>query len=199
MPWTRISALTLTSVALLLATLALTGTTFEGKQSAMKRAKRLERGKYLTTICGCNDCHTPGTFYGAPDFSRQLSGSDLGWQGPWGVSFARNLTPDPDTGIGTWNEADIIKAFRSGMRPNGTMLLPPMPWQDFSAMSDEDAAAVAAFLKSLPAVVHKSPDDIPQGQPGVGSIIVIPGPPAWDTPKAPPVDEPMKPGATEKK
>lgn len=199
MPWTRISALTLTSVALLLATFALTGATYEGKQSAMKRAKRLERGKYLTTICGCNDCHTPGSFFGAPDFSRQLSGSDLGWQGPWGVSFARNLTPDPDTGIGRWSEADIIKAFRSGMRPNGTMLLPPMPWQDFSAMSNEDAAAVAAFLKSLPAVVHKSPDDIPPGQPGVGSIVVFPGPPTWDAPKAPPVDEPMKPGGPEKK
>jgi mono/diheme cytochrome c family protein len=186
MTWTRIAAVVLASLALLATTIALTGATYEGKHSAAKHARRLERGKYLTTICGCNDCHTPGSLFGTPDFSRQLSGSDLGWQGPWGVSYARNLTPDVETGLGTWSEADIIKAFHSGVRPNGTTLLPPMPWQDFSAMSDEDAAAMAAFLKSLPPVAHKSPDDIPPGQAGVGSIVVFPAPSAWDTPAAPP-------------
>jgi mono/diheme cytochrome c family protein len=199
MNWARVSAFTLTSTALLVCALALTGATYESKQTASKQAKRLERGKYLTTICGCNDCHTPGTLFGAPDFTRQLSGSDLGWQGPWGVSYARNLTPDLDSGLGKWTEADLIKAFRSGVRPNGTPLLPPMPWQNFSAMSDEDAASVAAFLKSLPPVVHRSPDDIPPGQPAVGSVLPFPPPPAWDAPKAPPADGAAKPGAGEKK
>ncbi|HEU4765605.1 MAG TPA: hypothetical protein VFT93_08150, partial [Candidatus Eisenbacteria bacterium] len=48
----------------------------------------VQRGQYLVTVLGCHDCHTPGTLYGAPDMSRQLSGSELGWQGPWGVSYA---------------------------------------------------------------------------------------------------------------
>ena len=52
-----------------------------------------QRGEYLSNIMGCNDCHTPGGIYGAPDFERRLSGSELGWQGPWGVSYATNLTP----------------------------------------------------------------------------------------------------------
>ena len=199
MNWTRVCAFTLTLAALIVSALALTGATYEGRQTAAKHAKRLERGKYLTTICGCNDCHTPGTLYGAPDFSRQFSGSDLGWQGPWGVSFARNLTPDPETGIGTWSEWDIIQALRRGVRPNGTTLLPPMRWQNFSAMSNEDAAAVAAYLKSVPRVAHKSPDDIPPGQPAVGSILMFPGLPAWDAPKAPPVDDTMKSGDEGKK
>lgn len=199
MNWARVSAFTLTSAALLACGLALTGATYEGKRTAAMRSRRLERGKVLTMICGCNDCHTPGTLFGAPDFSRQLSGSDLGWQGPWGVSYARNLTPDMDSGLGKWSEADIIKAFRSGVRPNGTTLLPPMPWQNLSAMSDEDAASVAAFLKSLPPVMHRSPDDIPPGQPAAGSVLAFPPPPAWDAPKAPPANDAMEPGAGEKK
>jgi len=52
------------------------------------------RGRYLVTLMSCNDCHTPGYFYGAPDTTRRLSGSDIGWIGPWGVVHARNLTPD---------------------------------------------------------------------------------------------------------
>jgi mono/diheme cytochrome c family protein len=196
MNWRRVCAATLTSAAFLSAGFALGDAATKGSPTAAPQAKRLERGKYLTTICGCNDCHTPGTFFGAPDFSRQLSGSDLGWQGPWGVSFARNLTPDRETGIGRWSEADITKAIRSGVRPDGSILLPPMPWQSFSAMSEEDAAAVAAFLKSLPPISHKSPDDIPPGQAATGSILILPAPPAWDVPKAPPVNDTMKPGAT---
>src|SRR5689334_8822018 len=52
------------------------------------------RGGYLVSIAGCNDCHTPGTFYGAPDHARLLSGSEMGWAGPWGTVYAANLTPD---------------------------------------------------------------------------------------------------------
>src|SRR5512147_1919372 len=58
-----------------------------------------EHGAYLATVIGCHDCHTPGAFYGQPDFQRALAGSELGWVGPWGTSYARNLTPDQETGI----------------------------------------------------------------------------------------------------
>ena len=145
-------------------------------------AARLERGRYLVTIMGCGDCHTPGTFYGASDMARKFSGSDLGWRGPWGVTFARNLTPDMETGLGYWSEDEIVKAFRSGVKNDGSPVLPPMPWQDFAALTDGDAHAIAAYLMSLPPVKHKVHDIVPPDQPFDGAVIAFPPPPAWDAP-----------------
>jgi mono/diheme cytochrome c family protein len=145
---------------------------------------QLQRGEYLVTITGCHDCHTPGLLYGAPDFTRALSGSELGWQGPWGVSYARNLTPDPATGLGSWTDAEIERALRSGVKKDGTPLLPPMPWPDFARMTAEDMASVIAYLRSIPPVVHKVPDIVPPGGKATGSIITLPPPSAWDAPRA---------------
>lgn len=145
----------------------------------------LARGRYLTTVLGCGDCHTPGTFYGAPDTTRRLAGSEVGWKGPWGVSYPRNLTPDAATGIGGWSEEQIVAAVRTGIRPDGRQLLPPMPWPDFAALTDEDAYSVARYLKSLPAVSHQVPEPVPPGKPARGSIIVVPPPSAWDAPQKP--------------
>lgn len=147
------------------------------------QAQRIERGRYLTTLMGCNDCHTPGTFYGSPDFARQLSGSELGWNGPWGVSFPRNLTPHPTAGIGQWTEAQIVNALRTGVRPDGSTLLPPMPWPNYATLSDADAYAIAVFLKSLPAIDHQVPAALPPGQTFAGAQFVLPPPPAWDAPR----------------
>ena len=149
-------------------------------------AEQIAHGRYMTTVLGCHDCHTPGYFFGAPDTTRALSGSELGWQGPWGVSYARNLTPEPQTGIGAWSETDIVTAIRTGKRPDGAMLLPPMPWPDFAALTDEDAIAVAKYLKTLTPVMHKVPDKLPPGAPAKGSIITLPQPSAWDAPRTPP-------------
>lgn len=80
----------------------------------------------LAIITGCNDCHTPGSLYGSPDLDRRYSGSELGWTDPWGTSYARNLTPDTETGIGSWSEDDIAKAMRTGQRADGSPLLPPV-------------------------------------------------------------------------
>jgi hypothetical protein len=103
----------------------------------------VERGKYLTIIGGCNDCHTPKTFTKegpVPDMTRELSGHPAGakvpevpasvigpqgwgalssndftaWAGVWGISFAANLTPDLETGTGNWTEEMFIKAIRTG-------------------------------------------------------------------------------------
>ncbi len=153
---------------------------------AAARKALLERGEYLTTTMGCNDCHTPGTLYGAPDFKRRLSGSELGWRGPWGVSFARNLTPDPETGLGYWSESEIVNALRTGVKNDGKTLLPPMPWQSLAILTDADAHAIAAYLMSLPPVKHAVPDAVPPGQTYAGPVMDFPPPPAWDVP--PPAD-----------
>lgn len=151
--------------------------------AAPTTADTLARGKYLARIMGCQDCHTPGFFYGSPDMTRELSGSEVGWQGPWGVSYARNLTPDPETGLGNWSREQIVTAIRNGQRPDGTPILPPMPWPNFSVLTDEDAYALAAYLQSLPPVVHHVPDRVAPGQKPAGSVLVIPPPPAWDAPR----------------
>jgi mono/diheme cytochrome c family protein len=172
-------------VAIATATFALTGAAPAGK-SADAKQKMIERGMQLTFLGGCNDCHTPGGMYGAPDFDRRLSGSELGWQGPWGVSYPRNLTPDMETGLGKWSEKEIATAIRTGKRPDGSVLLPPMPWPNYTGMSDEDAYAIAAFLKSIPAVSHRAPRALSPLMKVGGAVVSIPPPPPWDAPKGPP-------------
>ncbi|MCE9627188.1 MAG: cytochrome c [Candidatus Eisenbacteria bacterium] len=174
----------ITATALVIASLAaVTGISGAVARKTDTRAQKIERGRYLATTMGCNDCHTPGMFYGAPDFARQLSGSELGWSGPWGVSFARNLTPHAQTGIGGWSEAQIVNALRTGVRPDGSTLLPPMPWPNYALLTDADAYAIAAFLKSLPAVEHHVPAVVPPGTAYAGVQLVFPPPPAWDAPR----------------
>ena len=118
-----LTAVTALSTKLQAASMAIQKAHAEGRE--MTDAEKVARGEYLTTIMGCNDCHTPGTFFGAPDFGRKLSGSELGWVGPWGTTYARNLTPDAETGIGSWSADDIVKTIRTGQRADGTEVLPP--------------------------------------------------------------------------
>jgi mono/diheme cytochrome c family protein len=145
----------------------------------------VERGRYLVTIGGCNDCHTPGYMYGQPDMNRMLSGSELGWPGPWGLAFAANLTPDKETGLGAWTDEQILTALRTGQRPDGRMLAPIMPYMSFSDLTDDDAKAIVAYLRSIPAVKHSEPVPVAPGEPFAGSAITIPPPPAWDVPPPP--------------
>jgi mono/diheme cytochrome c family protein len=119
---------------------------------------QVARGKYLVQLGGCNDCHTPGYFLGKPDTSRYLSGSDVGLEVPGlGVFVAPNLTPDKDTGLGNWTGPEIVTAIRTGLRPDGRMLAPIMPWRNLAVLTDADAQAIAAYLKDLPPVSHKVP------------------------------------------
>ena len=152
----------------------------------------VKRGEYLVGIMGCNDCHSPKTMTAQgpiPDPARLLSGHPaelpagkvpakelvqsgqwvmfnpmltLG-AGPWGISFAANLTPD-DTGIGSWSYEQFKKAITEGKSKglDGTRpLLPPMPWQNYRNMNDEDMRAVFAYLKSLPPVKNVVPAPVP--------------------------------------
>jgi mono/diheme cytochrome c family protein len=115
-----------------------------------------ERGKYLVSLAGCTDCHTPGYFLGKPDMARYLGGSDVGFELPGlGSFYGRNLTPDKETGIGSWSEEQIVTAFSTGVRPDGRELAPIMPWRAFANLTQSDKMAIAAYLKSLPAVNHK--------------------------------------------
>ena len=118
---------------------------------------KIERGKYLAEIMVCVECHTPGVLSGGvrgPD----LAGSEFGYGIPGlGVFHGANLTPDSETGLGTWSEDDIVKALRTGERPDGRILSAAMPWRAFSHLTDEDAYALAAYLKSLEPVSNQVP------------------------------------------
>jgi mono/diheme cytochrome c family protein len=145
----------------------------------------LARGKELVSVGGCNHCHTPMVFDAkigmpVPDAKRKLSGhpADVGdpdaapgkgdqavigstftsFRAPFGVVYASNLTPDRETGLGTWTSDEFIATMRSGhKRGKGRMLLPPMPWQNIAALSDADLRAVFAYLQSLPPVHNAVP------------------------------------------
>ena len=114
------------------------------------------RGKYLVTIASCHDCHTPGYFLGKPDMARYLGGSDVGFELPGlGVFVGPNLTPDKETGLGSWTDAQVVAAIQAGHRPDGRMLAPIMPYHAFANLTPQDAQAIVAFLRSIPPVEHK--------------------------------------------
>ena len=137
--------------------------------AAQANNAQVERGRYLVTITGCHDCHSPKVAGMTPDLTRSLSGRpattalpaatksevhaslDLtAWQGPWGYSVASNLTPDAATGLGTkYTEASFIATMRTGKKPNGTGILPPMPSEVYQNMTDDDLKAIFAYLKTI--------------------------------------------------
>jgi mono/diheme cytochrome c family protein len=141
---------------------------------------QVERGRYLVTLGVCHDCHTPKGPDGRPRLDRLLSGHPEGeppapalpgmitacltatcFSGPWGTSFARNLTPDNATGIGTWTEAYFIKVLRTGIRGNGEPLRPLMPWEWYRQLTDDDLKAILAYLHTLPPISNVVPEDLP--------------------------------------
>lgn len=149
----------------------------------------IERGAYMVTIMGCNDCHSPKIMTAegpVPDTSRLLSGhpagdklppvpANLPWMyfspdltaavGPWGASFAANLTPDP-LGLGGWSFDQFKTAITHGRyrgTEGGRPLLPPMPWQNLVNIHDEDARAIFAYLQSLKPIPNSVPAPVPPG------------------------------------
>ena len=163
------------------------------RAAAKPAPSALARGKYLVTVGGCHDCHTPvksGPNGFEPDMSRMLSGHPASqplppppapagpwigaieapgtaFAGPWGVSYTRNLTPDKETGLGAWTEQQFIDTLRNGRHQGrGRQLLPPMPWQNYGQMTDADLKAVFAYLRSIPPVSNKVPDPVIAGAPG---------------------------------
>ena len=157
-----------------------------GAHPATTQHARVERGKYLVTVGGCNDCHTPLKMgaerararhvphaLGAPgvvsDHRRHRTGvgqvddgrrrDGTAFSGPWGVSFAANLTPDQNTGLGIWTEDMFMKTLRTGRHMGVSReILPPMPWFNYGEMTDEDLKAVYAFLRTIPPVHNRVRD-----------------------------------------
>ena len=120
--------------------------------------QQMTRGQYLVELAGCGHCHTPGHFLGKEDASRELGGSDVGFEVlGMGTFVGPNLTPDRETGLGKWTDAQIATAIRSGVRPDGRVLSPVMPWPSFYRMSDADVQAVVTYLRTLKPVRNKVP------------------------------------------
>jgi mono/diheme cytochrome c family protein len=150
---------------------------------------RIARGRYLVTIAGCNDCHTPlkeGPSGAERDMSRMLSGhpeslemppapdlpdgpwqvsgaaTTTAWSGPWGVSFTANLTPDPETGLGRWSARNFKDTLRTGRHMGrGRPILPPMPIPMYKHFTDEDMEAIFSYLRTIPAVRNRVPEPLP--------------------------------------
>ena len=155
---TRARRRALTALGFGLAAAAVALTLVAPPSAVAARNAEIERGRYLVGLGGCNDCHTPGYFFGKPDMARFLGGSEVGFEIPGlGVFHGPNLTPDRETGLGKWSSQEIAKAITKGERPDGRMLAPIMPWHAFASLTRQDVNAIVAFLKSLPAVSNKVP------------------------------------------
>lgn len=161
----------------------------------LEKEELVARGQYLMTVGGCNDCHTPKSFsekgmeldssrlYAGHPATEQLPEADANslkpgnWYqispgltafvGPWGISYAANLTPDSATGLGAWSEEVFIKTLRTGKhlgQDNGRPILPPMPWYFVAQMTDEDLKAVYTYLRTIPAVSNRVPAPTPPNE-----------------------------------
>lgn len=134
-------------------------------------ADLLAQGKYMVGLLRCGSCHTDGSLLGAPRSDRLLAGSSVGivFTNPQedphpGVVFPPNLTPDPATGLGRWNEQQIIAVIRTGAIDHAGKVLSVMPYPAYGGIRDEDARAIAAYLLSLPPVHHQVPQNVAKGQ-----------------------------------
>jgi len=145
---------------------------------------QIEHGRYLVLAAGCGYCHTPSGVPDNPNDPLWLSGynanvTGVGMGGMMGgtaamgslmpmlggmgmfMAFPANITPDPDTGIGTWSAAQIFTALRTGRDDEGQYLRPPMPWPAYREFADSDLWAIAAYIKSIKAVKNEVPDFAP--------------------------------------
>jgi len=126
-----------------------------------KSPARVERGKYIFThVSYCDDCHSE------QDFSRLARpvveqtrgyGKLMADKDMPGQIYAPNITPDIETGIGTWTDGEKIRAIREGVDKNGRALFPIMPYSYYRYMSDEDVQALVAYLDTMPAIKHQLP------------------------------------------
>lgn len=155
----------------------------------LTKTEVLKRGQHLVTIMGCNDCHSPKKMgpqgpeiitelmlSGFPadrpvaKFDSKLTKEGFAIlypdmtaaAGPWGVSFASNLTPD-ETGIGNWTEEQFKKALTEGKSKGldgSRLLLPPMPWMNYTTLTDEEIHAIFSYLESITPVKNLVPNPI---------------------------------------
>ena len=174
---------------------SLLGCNTQKKATTMTPEQLKVRGAYLTVTMGCHDCHSPKIFTAigpVPDTTRALSGypandvlpkidpnvigpdkwvlmnaQTTAFVGPWGVSFAANLTPDEQTGTGLWTDEIFMTAIRTGKHMGeGRAILPPMPWMNIRKATDEDLQSIFAYLKSIKPINNRVPAPIPPTEMG---------------------------------
>jgi len=158
-------------------------------EKAMTPEEQIKLGEYNVATRGCIECHSPkkmtemglevdealflsghpsnsslpriDTALIGPGKWNLVTNDRTAWVGPWGVSFAANLTPDGPTGLGNWTEEIFIKAMRTGKNMGiGRQILPPMPWKHVAKLKDEDIKSIFAYLKSLKPIRNQVPDPI---------------------------------------
>ncbi|HEY5623592.1 MAG TPA: c-type cytochrome [Gammaproteobacteria bacterium] len=151
---------------------------------AQSQDEFVARGRYLAEgILGCGNCHTPKGGNGEPNLTMKFAGAFV-VEEPGLKAFAPNITMDVETGIGSWTDEEIIVSIRDGLRPDGTLIGPPMPSPFFRGMSDNDVRAVVAYLRTIEPisnVVEKSTYTIP--------LPPAYGPPVGEVPDVPRADE----------
>jgi mono/diheme cytochrome c family protein len=120
-----------------------------GVPASLAGASLIERGEYLAQASDCAACHTvKGGKPFAGGFAFNL---------PFGTLYSTNITPDKETGIGAWSDADFLKAVHEGVAPDGTHLYPAFPYSAYTMMTDADVLAIKAYLFSLPPVRQETP------------------------------------------
>lgn len=112
------------------------------------RSDRIAYGRYLASAGHCMECHTPMA-KGRRQYDTMMGAGGFEIEGPWGISISANLTPDPETGLGRWTDAQIKAAITTGVRPDDTRLTPPMAFDFYRTIDDRDLDALVAYLRSL--------------------------------------------------
>lgn len=119
--------------------------------TTMSQADLVSRGQYLVTAGNCASCHTVS--------GGGFMAGGLAFETPFGVMYSTNISPDPETGIGTWTDREFLNSMRYGLRPTGEHLYPAFPYTAFTKVSDEDIAAMYAYLQSIPPVRQTAPEN----------------------------------------
>lgn len=142
------------------------------------QAEQIEQGKYLVELLGCGSCHTDGALIGEPDPARRLAGSNTGiaYSDPLkqknpGIVYPANLTPDVKTGLGSWRDEEVLRMIQSGIDKHGRKQLSVMPWPSYTKLKSEDALAIVAYLRNLPPVSHRVPDNVRAGSKAVSPYV----------------------------
>ena len=128
----------------------------EKPMSSEAMKEPVKRGFYLATIGHCMECHTP-MVNGHRDFKNSLGSGGERFEGPWGATVARNITPHKDHGIGAWTDEEVRRAITHGVRKDGTKLRPPMGFAWYAGMTDADLNAIVAYLRTIPARAGGAP------------------------------------------
>jgi mono/diheme cytochrome c family protein len=153
------------------------------QSAAAQNQDLIARGAYLVNGSGaCGNCHTPKGPDLMPKANLPFAGGEKFESPGFGVAFSKNITPDTETGIGIWTEAEIIRAFREGVTKEGSTLGPPMPVAYFNKISDDDAKAIAAYLKTIKPIRNEAPES-------KYKIELKPQPPAKGLPAPPKTDK----------